>query len=153
MMGVEWRPDLHDSLLSVGRDGEYAFPSVFDFLSDSPNFLRITLNRQTGLPAADSDFRRYYFQNEGAAFVQDNWKQRRVWRACDGSIGARWDQDYNYVLGPKYLADRVQADRCRLRSSIVRPQQLCSAFDSPTTSQETGAPSFGALGSFTTGLQ
>ena len=116
VMGIEWRPDLHDSLLSANRDGRYGFPSVFDFLSDSPDIFQITLNRQTGLPAMNSDFRRYYFQNEGAAFIQDNWK---VMPRLNLNLGLRWEYfgapsprqgtvDYNYVLGSgSTLADRV----------------------------------------------
>jgi carboxypeptidase family protein len=108
VMGFEWRPYLHDSLFSAGRDGLYKFLGIGDFAFDVPAFLQITMNRQTGRPAADADFWRYYFQNEMAAFFQDNWK---LSRRLTLNLGLRWEffgvpsprrdkQDFNFVFGP-----------------------------------------------------
>ena len=106
-LGGEWRPGLHDSLISPARDGAYFFASIADFLLDSPFGLMIAVNRQTGLPAADSDFWRHYFQNEGAVFFQDDWK---VTPRVTLNLGIRWEyfgapsarqdtQDFNFVFG------------------------------------------------------
>jgi hypothetical protein len=108
IFGFEWRPYLHDSLLSAGRDGQYNFGSVIDFLDDVPYAFKIAINRETGLPAVDADFWRYYFHNEGAAFFQDNWK---LTRRLTLNLGMRWEyfgapslrkgtEDHNFVFGP-----------------------------------------------------
>ena len=106
-MGFEWRPARHESLLSLGRDGFYAFNSLFDFQFDNPFFLFFSLNRQTGLPAADDDYRRSYRQNEFAAFFQDNWK---LTPRLTLNLGLRYEyfgppaarkatRDFNFVFG------------------------------------------------------
>ena len=105
--GVEWRPRRHDSLLSPLRDGQFTFSSVNDFIADHPSALLISLNRFTGLPAADSDFRRDDSQNEGAVFFQDNLK---LTKRLTLNLGLRWEyfgspaprngsKDYNFVFG------------------------------------------------------
>ncbi|MGH8246174.1 MAG: hypothetical protein ACREUU_07055, partial [Gammaproteobacteria bacterium] len=75
--GVEWRPIYHNSLLSVARDGRYIFSRLFDVLFDNPYWLDITVRRQDGRVAQESDYRRYYRHNEFAGFLQDNVKLTR----------------------------------------------------------------------------
>ena len=108
ILGFEWRPYLHNSLLSAGQGGQYSFFSIFDFLFDLPFAFQVTLNRQTNLPAVEDDFRRYYFHNELAGFIQDNWKMTR---RLTLNLGLRYEYfgapsprkntlDYNFVFGP-----------------------------------------------------
>ena len=106
-LGFEWRPTRHESLLSTARDGFYIFNNVFNFQFDDPSFLLITLNRQTGLPAPDDDYRRFYRQREFAFFFQDNWK---LTRRLTLNLGLRYEyfgvpvprrntRDFNFVFG------------------------------------------------------
>jgi hypothetical protein len=116
ILGFEWRPYLHDSLLSAGQGGQYGFLSLFDFLSDQPFSFQVTLNRQTNLPATEADFWRHYFQNEMAAFIQDNWK---LTRRLTLNLGLRFEyfgapeprhgtQDHNFVFGGgASIAERI----------------------------------------------
>jgi hypothetical protein len=118
--GLEWRPYLHDSLFSPARDGAVGFSSVYDFLADRPSLLRIAVQRESGLPAADQDFWRYYFQNESAAFFQDDWK---LARRLTLNFGIRWEYfgspeprkgtvDYNFVFGQgRTPGERIAAGR------------------------------------------
>ena len=105
--GIEWRPRRHASLLSLLRDGQFIFNSVNEFIADRPSALLISLNRFTGMPAADSDYRRDYSQNEGAVLFQDNLK---LTRRLTLNLGLRWEyfgspaprhgsKDYNFVFG------------------------------------------------------
>jgi Carboxypeptidase regulatory-like domain/TonB dependent receptor-like, beta-barrel len=105
--GFEWRPRWHDSLLSLLRDGQFTFPSVSDFIADRPSSLLISLDRFTGMPPADADFRREYFNNEAALFLQDNLK---LTHRLTLNLGLRWEyfgapsprngtRDYNFVFG------------------------------------------------------
>lgn len=107
VMGFEWRPYLHDSLLSAGRDGAYSFSNVLDFASDLPFLLQLTMNRRTNRPLEDADFRRYYYQSELAGFFQDNWK---FTRRLALNLGVRYEyfgapsprrgkEDFNFVFG------------------------------------------------------
>ena len=130
-MGVEWRPHLHDSLLSPARDGQYIFGSVYDFIFDSPSSLRIALSRQTHLPATNPDFWRYYFQNEMAAFFQDDWK---LTRHLTLNLGIRWEyfgapsprngtRDYNFVFGPGAdIGQRIAHGRVQ-QADLFRPDR------------------------------
>ena len=131
VMGFEWRPYLHDSLLSAGRDGRYLFFNVFDFAADQPFGLQITVNRQTGLPAPDADFRRYYFQNEWAAFFQDNWK---LTRRLTLNLGLRYEyfgapsprnntQDYNFAFGTgSSIGERIAGGKMET-GQLFRPDR------------------------------
>ncbi len=130
-MGVEWRPYLHDSLLSTARDGQYVFGSVYDFIFDSPSSLRVALNRETRLPAANSDFWRYYFQNEMAAFFQDDWK---LARHLTLNLGIRWEyfgapsprngtRDYNFVFGPGADIGQRIANGSVQQADLFRPDR------------------------------
>ena len=107
-MGFEWRQGLHDSLLSLARDGRYIFADVFDFkfgnLGDL-GLLEIALNRQTGRPATDEDFRRSYYQKEFAGFFQDNWK---LTRRLTLNLGLR----YEYFGVPVPPQDNARFQLC-----------------------------------------
>jgi hypothetical protein len=107
-VGFEWRQARTDSLISPGRDGLYLFEGLLDFLSDYPSYLMLTLNRQTGLPPADSDFRRIYGQKELAGFFKDDWKATR---RLTLNLGLRYEYfgvpepgsgatGLNFVFGP-----------------------------------------------------
>jgi len=130
-VGFEWRPALHDSLLTPARDGLYAFSSAFDFLADSPFYLLISLNRQTGRPTADADFRRFYTQKDLAAFFQDNWK---LTRRLTLNLGLRFEyfgvpvarkdtRDLNFVFGSgRDIGERLAAGRLQT-GSYYRPDR------------------------------
>ena len=107
VLGFEWRPPRHESLLSPARDGLYIFNNVFSFLFDDPAFLLISLDRQTGQPVPDDDYRRFYRQREFGTFFQDNWK---VTRRLTLNLGLRFEyfggpvprkttNDFNFVFG------------------------------------------------------
>ncbi|MBI3934304.1 MAG: TonB-dependent receptor, partial [Acidobacteria bacterium] len=131
IFGFEWRPYVHDSHLSAARDGRYLFGSVFDFLADQPFVLQIAINRQTRLPAEDADFRRYYFQNELAAFFQDNWKLTRRFTL---NLGLRYEyfgapsarnntQDYNFAFGPgSNIVERIASGKMAT-GQLFRPDR------------------------------
>ena len=128
-MGFEWRPTRHESLLSLGRDGSYGFLSLFDFQFENPFFLFISLDRQTGLPAADEAYRRFYRQNEFAAFFQDNWK---VTPRLTLNLGLRYEyfgppaarkttRDFNFVFGSgQNIGERIANGRLEA-GPIFRP--------------------------------
>ena len=119
-MGFEWRQSASDSLVTPGRDGYYIFEGIFDFLRGDPSFLFLTLNRQTGRPAVDADFRRFYTQREFAAFLQDNWKIRP---RLTLNLGVRFEyfgvpsagkgtRDYNFVFGSgSWIGERTASGR------------------------------------------
>ena len=129
--GLEWRPLLHDSLLSPARDGVYGFASIEQFLADLPESLSITINRQTGLPAENAAFWRYYWQNESAALIQDNWK---VTPRLTVNLGLRWEtfgapltrkrtEDLNFVFGPGDTpAERIAGGRMQT-TELYRPDR------------------------------
>ena len=130
-MGFEWRPTRHESLLSLGRDDFYGFSSLFDFQFDNPFFLFISLNRQTGLPAADDDYRRFYRQREFAAFFQDNWK---LTRRLTLNLGLRYEyfgppvarkttRDFNFVfVSGQNIGERIADGRLEA-GPIFRPDR------------------------------
>ncbi|MBI4465791.1 MAG: TonB-dependent receptor [Acidobacteria bacterium] len=130
-IGFEWRPALHDSLLSPARDGLYVFNSVFDFARDDPTILLISLNRQTGGPASEADYRRFYFQNEFAAFIQDNLK---LTRRLTLNLGLRLEhfgvpaprqttQDSNFVFGSgQTIGERIARGRLET-GPLYRPDR------------------------------
>ncbi len=130
-LGLEWRPFLHNSLLSPARDGAYGFPSLLNFLFDLPESVIITMNRQTGRPAEDADFRRNYFQNEWAAFVQDHWK---LGARLTVNLGVRWElfgapkprngtQDFNFVFGSGATpAERIAGGKMQ-QAELYRPDR------------------------------
>jgi hypothetical protein len=119
-MGFELRQSASDSLVTPGRDGYYIFDGIFDFLRGDPSFLFLTLNRQTGRPAVDADFRRFYTQKEFAAFLQDNWKIRP---RLMFNLGVRFEyfgvpspgqgtRDYNFVFGSGgWIGERIASGR------------------------------------------
>ena len=119
-LGGEWRWGRHESLRSPARDGLYFFDSIFDFGADDPSLLLISLNRQNGRPAADSDYRRFYGLQEVAAFFQDNWK---LARRLTLNLGMRWEyfgtpaarkttRDSNFVFGPgRTIEERLASGR------------------------------------------
>ncbi|HWP83822.1 MAG TPA: TonB-dependent receptor, partial [Terriglobia bacterium] len=130
--GFEWRPDLHESLLSGGQGGQYGFLNVFDFVSDLPFSFQVTNNRQTGLPATAADFRRRYFHNEMAAFLQDNWK---LTRRLTLNLGLRYEYfgapgarngtpDYNFVFGAGAdIVERIANGSTQATERLFRPDR------------------------------
>jgi hypothetical protein len=131
ILGFEWRPYLHDSLLSAGQGGQYSFLSMFDFLADLPFAFQVTLNRQTNLPAVEDDFWRYYFHNEFAGFFQDNWK---LTRRLTLNLGLRYEYfgapsarndtvDHNFVFGAgSGIAERIASGRMQT-GQLFRPDR------------------------------
>jgi len=82
--------------------------------------LLISLNRQTGLPAADADYQRFYDQREFAAFLQDNWKVTDRWTL---NLGLRYEyfgvpvqrqptREFNFVFGSgRNIEERIASGR------------------------------------------
>ena len=108
VLGAEWRLGLTDSLFSPFSGGEYGYAAGSDFfLNNQPAQLYQPINRLTGVPASANDFRRYYRQQEWAAFFQDNLK---VTRRLVLNLGLRYEyfgvpaprngtQDSNFIFG------------------------------------------------------
>ena len=129
VMGAEWRPGLHDSLLTPGRDGLYIFNSITNFLLDDPSILLISLNRQTALPPSTADYQRFYYQADYAAFIQDNFKMTR---RLTLNLGLRYEffgvpaprngtRDYNFVFGSgQNIGERIANGQLQT-GSLYRP--------------------------------
>ena len=129
VIGGEFRPGLHDSLLSPARDGLYVFNSISNFFLDDPSLLLISLNRQTGLPATNSAYRRYYYQGDFAGFFQDNLK---LTRRLTLNLGLRYEyfgvpverngtRDYNFVFGEGQTIGQRIATGGLQTGSLYRP--------------------------------
>jgi len=119
-IGAEARLARHDSLLSAARDGLYLFDTIFDFYFDTPSFLYIAVNRQTGQVPSESDFRRRNSQKEFGMFFQDNLK---LTQRLTLNLGVRYEyfgvpqprggsRDFNFLFGSgATLGERITTGR------------------------------------------
>ena len=93
--------------------------------------MEIALNRQTGRPATDEDFRRSYYQKEFAGFFQDNWK---LTRRLTLNLGLRYEyfgvpvprkttRDFNFVFGSgQNIGERIANGKLE-EGPIFRPDR------------------------------
>jgi hypothetical protein len=63
-----------DGFLTAGRDGEYRFGTVFDFILDQPGVFRTSVLRQPLPNLQQPDFNREYRYNQYFLFAQDTFK-------------------------------------------------------------------------------
>ncbi|MGH9785960.1 MAG: TonB-dependent receptor domain-containing protein [Terriglobia bacterium] len=132
-VGSELRLGFTDSFYSVFRNGQYSFDTLDDFLfpPERPSTLVIPLNRETGLPGSEDDYRRYYRQVEWAAFVQDNLK---LTPRLTLNLGVRYEhfgvpaprkttRDSNFIFGDgRTVEERIAAGRLET-GPLYRPDR------------------------------
>jgi hypothetical protein len=127
-VGAEWRLGLSDALFPFYRAGHYQFDGLEDFFlaEKPPRYLLLPINRQTGMPGSDSDYRTFHRQNEFAGFLQDNLNLTPRLKL---NLGVRFEyfgapvarkttQDWNFQFGPGQTPEQ------RIASGGIAPGRL-----------------------------
>ncbi len=107
-VGFDARRLSDDSTITPYAAGIYSFDNLASLAASQPAELQITVDRLTGHPLQQADYGRRYTQNEGAAFVQDDWN---VSSRLVVNLGLRWEYfgvphradgppDWNLFYGP-----------------------------------------------------
>ncbi len=133
--GGGYELNLPSSTNSFGQDGYFVFPSVIQFLQDSPSQLGIATSRQDLPQLTLPDLNRSYRSNEFFGFVQDNLK---LTSRIGVSVGLRYDsfgtykntgiQDPSFEPGPgasieQRISDASIVYNSNSENSVYRPDR------------------------------